>query len=159
MATLQEEQMFLGENFPKLWRLHLGSDWLLPSRCSWPFWWSPCGPIRLAGFTFCQTRVCEAQGKLAGFQEVSTAVTGLRCCCIISEESWQRLTCVSRLTGRTPVCINNIIPQVRKQLEEVNKSALLLQWKKGATGGRVPLWSSASCRRREGATHRSSKCQ
>lgn len=40
---------FLRLDFLQSWQLYFSSDWTIAVRSSWPFRWSPCGPIRLAG--------------------------------------------------------------------------------------------------------------
>lgn len=101
-----------GDTIPHLrflqsWQLYLSSDWAVALRSSWPFRWSLCGPIRLVGLHSVRHESVRRR-KLHLFQKMST-----RCgrsllalyCHIIFEESWQGLTLVSWLTGRTLICI------------------------------------------------------
>lgn len=90
----------------------------------------PMWPDSVGWFTFCQTRVCEAQKNWLASRKCQTAVTGLRRHCITWEESWQRLTCVLRLTGRTLVCINNVTCKFIEIRKKLTKCIVGAVWKK-----------------------------
>ncbi len=53
-------------------QLYPGSDWALAVRSSWPFRWSPCGPIRLAGLHSVKHESVRHR-KLHPFQKMSNS--------------------------------------------------------------------------------------
>lgn len=166
IASLLEESPH-GENVPR---------WKFPETTAAPsrlwlgarfvefltFLMEPMWPDSVGWFTFCQTRVCEAQKNWLASRKCQTAVTGLRRHCITWEESWQRLTCVLRLTGRTLVCINNVTCKFIDIRRKLTKCIVGAMWKKmrweppGHVSSEATL---AADRGEEGAMHRSSKCQ
>lgn len=66
-----------GNTIPRLhflqsWQLYLSSDWAVAARSSWPFRWSPCGPIRLAGLHSVKHESVRHR-KLHPFQKMSNS--------------------------------------------------------------------------------------
>lgn len=89
------------------WQLRHGYDWLVAMRSSWPFRWSTCGPIRLAGLHSVKHESVRLR-KRAPFQKMSNCYDRslLELYCL--EESWQRLTHVLQLTG-IMICIQMLV--------------------------------------------------
>lgn len=59
-------------HFLQSWQLYLSSDWAVAARSSWPFRWSPCGPIRLAGLHSVKHESVRHR-KLHPFQKMSNS--------------------------------------------------------------------------------------
>lgn len=77
-----------------------------------PFRWSPCGPMRLAGLHAVKHESVRHR-KRAAFQEMSNRCDRSSPAVYYFEDSPQRLTRASRLTGKTQICIQR--PRTHKQ--------------------------------------------
>lgn len=93
-------------------------------RSSWPFRWSPCGPIWLAGLHSVRHESVrhrkKKKKKMAPFQKMSDSSDRSLLSLYYFEESWQRLTHVLRLTGRTLICMQSACTNKQQLMRFIN---------------------------------------